>query len=193
MNAHGLVLAAGRSTRAGTVKALATLEGKSLLERAGLALLEGGCAGLTVVAGDDAARLGAAAPSAKVVKNERVDEGMLTSLQLGVAEASSHGADAVVVSLVDHPHVQAATVKALLARAQRGDATVVVPTFKGTRGHPFVLGRAGFAALKSARAPKKVSDVVAALSSVELPVDDPAVVEDLDTAEELQRAGVHPV
>ncbi|MBI5481849.1 MAG: NTP transferase domain-containing protein, partial [Deltaproteobacteria bacterium] len=139
---EGLVLAAGHSSRAGGPKALARLDGRTLLARAVETLRAGGCAEVTVVVGAAPGahtnELEAVASGARVVRNEAVDRGMLWSLQLGLRAAQPRAPDAVVVSLVDHPHVTADTVRALLGRL--GGAALARPTLRGERGHPFVLG-----------------------------------------------------
>ncbi|MBI5495069.1 MAG: NTP transferase domain-containing protein [Deltaproteobacteria bacterium] len=194
MSVHGIVLAAGRSLRAGTRKARALVQGESLLARAVATLRAGGCDDVTVVLGEDAATLAALVPDAHTVVNPRVDDGMLRSLQLGLADAAAARAAAAVVALVDHPHVRADTVRSLRERFVAGGATVVVPVRTGTRGHPFLISAVGFDHLTRAAVDRTVRDVIGELGPVaEVHVDDEAVLEDLDTPGDLARAGVTAV
>ena len=176
-----VVLAAGAGARLGGVaKALLDAGGETFLARI-VATARGAGAGARVVVGApfadavaaEAARLGAA-----VVVNPDPARGMASSIACGFA-----GLDAARALLwpVDHPFVRAATVAALLA----DDADVVVPRHDGRGGHPVAVGRGVFAALAAGAAPAR--DVLRdpRWRRRDLAVDDPGVVRDVDTAENL--------
>ncbi|MEZ4335048.1 MAG: nucleotidyltransferase family protein [Sandaracinaceae bacterium] len=176
----GVVLAAGASRRAGTVKALASIDGEAFVARAVRTLREGGCDEVVVVVGPPhAERVTAAVEGARVVENPAPAQGMLSSLQVALDDRW----EAAVVSLVDHPRVRIETVRALIAAFGASDAELVRPVFEGRGGHPYVVARRVFAALRAGDPAIGPRPIYAACARLDVPVDDPAVREDLDTAE----------
>jgi CTP:molybdopterin cytidylyltransferase MocA len=71
-----------------------------------------------------------------VVRNERWEEGIVTSLQAGIAWARDRGCDAVVVGLADEPLV---TEEAWRVVAGTVATPIVIATYDGQRGHPVRL------------------------------------------------------
>jgi len=138
---HGLLLAAGAGRRMGTPKALLRdPDGTTWLARSVTALLDGGCASVTVVLGaaaDDAAALVPAGPVSVVVADDWA-EGMAASLRTGLAALPS-GPESAVVSLVDLPDVDAAVVRRVAAAA--GTDALARAAYDGVPGHPVLLGR----------------------------------------------------
>lgn len=176
----GVVLAAGASTRAGTIKALATFEGEPFVTRMVRALSEGGCDEVVVVLGPPHAE--AIAPSlagAARVDNPDPSRGMLSSLQLGLRDEW----DAAVVALVDHPRVAPATVRALVEAWRASGEELVRPRCDGRTGHPYLVARSVFDALRDADLAQGPRPVYATRSRRDVDVDDPAIHDDLDTAE----------
>ena len=142
MTTHGLLLAAGAGRRFGGPKALATdPDGTSWLRRAVAALAEGGCPVVAVVLGasaEEALPLLDGTHAVPVVAGEWA-EGMGASLRAGLEAVGPSPADAVVVSLVDLPDVDARVVARLVADADA--ATLRRASYAGRVGHPVVLGR----------------------------------------------------
>jgi len=138
MTTHGLLLAAGAGERYGGPKALARdADGSSWLLR-GVASLAP-CDGVTVVLGAEAERAAALLPmSARRVVAADWADGMGASLRAGLESLAEH--DAVVVTLVDLPDVDARVVGRLL-HAVTGSDTLSRAAYDGTPGHPVVLGR----------------------------------------------------
>jgi molybdenum cofactor cytidylyltransferase len=123
-----------------------------------------------------------------VVLNERYREGMLTSVQRGVATAAPE-TSWFLVALVDQPAIDPAVVTRLIETALTACARIVIPTFEGRRGHPLlfradlapeVLTLSGAIGLRELlqRHPDEILHV---------PVDSDTVVRDMDTPEEYQR------
>lgn len=188
--AVGIVLAAGASRRVGSIKALAELDGRALLDVICDKLVAGGCEQVVVVVGPphQAAIESAVGGRHRVVDNPDPGLGMLHSLQLGIAAAGE--ADAAVVALVDHPSVRAETVSALLRAHAQGPGAVLQPEYEGRRGHPFVVDHGAFAAILRAEPTAVTRDVLmAAGERLVVPVDDPGVLEDIDTSEGLEKIG----
>ena len=104
----GAVLAGGRATRFGSDKALALLDGATLLHHA-LASLAPHCAAL-VVCGRDAA------PVPTIADRPAPGLGPLGGLAGALLHAEAHGFDAVLTTACDTPFLPADLLAALLAR-----------------------------------------------------------------------------
>jgi molybdenum cofactor cytidylyltransferase len=191
----GLILAAGLSSRMGRPKALlpAGPSGPSFVHRLSSTLLEGGVADVIVVGrADDSAlrveveRLGT---EVRYVVNPRADEGQLSSVLAGLNAADRPGVHGVLVTPVDVPLIQPATVRAILTAFAAGRAPIVRAAYRGRHGHPVVFGRAVFDALRHADPSLGAKSVVRSrpADAVDLEVDDPAVVHDIDRPDDYDR------
>jgi len=187
MSVVGVVLAAGSSQRMGFPKALATIEGETFMERAIHVLREGGCEHVLVVTSADE-HVQAAATNAQVVVNLAPERGMLSSLQCAVFAAQPFSPDALVVSLLDHPRAGSETVRALIDARLTHKGWVVRPRFRGRRGHPFLLGHELFADIVAASPHTTTRELLSTVSrAVDLDVDTPGILEDIDTPEDLPK------
>ena len=173
--------------------------GESFLRHLAGVFGSAGCDVLAVL-GHDAARIEADHPDIRSVRNERWREGQLSSARLGIAAALEAGAALVLVHPVDVPTIAATTVQALLSRPPSDSRAnnrlgggwlqskrAAVPVFRGAAGHPLLLPRACAEAILLQSAPT----LEAALKLVgvdEVPVDDAAVVSNINTAEDYARA-----
>lgn len=129
----------------------------------------------------------ARAAGAEVVVNPDPDDEMLVSIRLGV-ERLLPAADALFIWPADHPAVSSATLRLLIDRASR--QTALLPVHAGRRGHPALAGAEVLAAI--GRIPdneglrwlwRERADSV-----LEVAVDDPGVIENLDDPEAYERA-----
>jgi molybdenum cofactor cytidylyltransferase len=189
----GILLAAGESRRMGYPKALLQIDGQTYLARLAAGMLTA-VDRLLVVIGAHAARVRCAVPNdtrISIVENQNFARGQLSSLKAGIA-ALGPSSQAVVIHLVDHPMVQAATFRVIVGQAQNGRAPIVVARFNGRRGHPVLFDRGVFAELTNTPDDLGARAVVnadgARVSYCD--VDDPGVVLDLDTPDELAAAGL---
>lgn len=135
----GLVLAAGAGTRLGQPKALVRLAGETLLDRAVRVLESGGCKPVVTVVGAAAEEVRVAAPRVSLVENPHWSTGMASSLRVGL-ETLGAEIPAVVVALVDQPHVGPDVVAALVA-AWRSGAAAAVASYGGRPRNPVLLDR----------------------------------------------------
>lgn len=137
----GVVLAAGLSRRMGREKVLLRLGGATPLERVIDGLKAAGVAQPIVVLREDLTEGIALAGrrGARVVVNAHPEDEMLLSIRLGIA-ALAASVDVFFVWPADHPAVAADTLRGLLARA--APERVVIPVYRGHRGHPALVGRA---------------------------------------------------
>lgn len=188
MNVAAVILAAGASTRMGRPKALIEWQGRPFFMHCAERAEAAGCGPIVVVWGATALPDNAEVVS---VENSGWRDGPLSSLQVGLHAALSEQLTGVLVMTVDRPHVRVDTLDLLLAtHAERPDV-LVQPRFGDTSGHPLVLpvgilGRIlALAATGSVRTVLHASDVRS--RRVRVAVDDPAVLDNLDSPEALVR------
>lgn len=189
----GVVLAAGRSSRMGTPKALLPLDGRTFIERIIDAMREGGCTRVIVVTGVEATGGGAEVAQlaeslgANVVVNPVVGSEQIDSLRLALRSAGPDAA-AVVMSPVDSPAIEASIVQGLLASIQDG-AEVAVPTFGGRRGHPVAFSGELIKEFLEGDLPEGARTVFRrhAAKTRAIPVEDAGVLLDIDTPEDYSR------
>ena len=70
--------------------------------------------------------------------------------------------------------------------ARAGETGWTSPVYRGRRGHPVVIGRECFAALRAAEAEQNPRDVLSRFPRTLVEVDDAGVAQDFDTPEEWQ-------
>ncbi len=193
MSVAGVVLAAGRSARMGSPKALLDFLGQPFAVRILEALEALDVKTRVVVVGPDAPRVRPALATHEclIVENPDADAGPIASLRVALRALDSVRPSAVLVWPVDLPHVRVATVERLLELYRRTRAPVVLPTFAARRGHPIIWDAALFAELHSNEQASRVGAraVLRAhgAEAVTVPVDDPAVIDDLNTPEDYER------
>ncbi|HUQ49866.1 MAG TPA: nucleotidyltransferase family protein [Terriglobales bacterium] len=187
-----VILAAGTSSRMGKDKALLDWHGKTFLSAAIESLLPFTQV-VIVVAGDNAESLKPAvwAQSAYLVQNPHPEEGQFSSLRIGLQEVLNRGRDAALITHVDRPPASPRTIQALqvaFAHHANTGKWAVVPQFGDKHGHPIIAGREMIEAFLKADAATTARDVEHAHQSriVYLPVDDPAVVTNVNTPEEYE-------
>ncbi|WP_062463770.1 nucleotidyltransferase family protein [Demequina soli] len=139
----GVVLAAGAGSRFGGPKALARDDAGAWLPRACDLLSGAGCATVIAVLGagaEDARHL--LPPGAHPIVADAWANGIGTSLRAAILAARSLHADAVLVTLVDLPALEAEAVARVAAR-WTGDTSVLARAVDdGTPGHPVLIGAA---------------------------------------------------
>lgn len=193
MSLAGVVLAAGRSERMGNPKALLDFRGRSFV----VAVLEAFEAldlkHRVVVLGPDAPRIRPVlAPHAcLLVDNPDPESGPIGSLRAALAALHAVRPTALLAWPVDVPHVRIATVERLMESHERTNAPAVVPAFGGRRGHPVIWDASLFHDLEtSAAATREGARAVLHAHGdqiVTVAVDDPAVIDDIDTPEDYER------
>jgi len=150
----GVVLAAGGGSRMGAPKAILNYRGEPLISRAVETAFSGGCDRVLAVLGAEVERAGslAQAAGADVVVNTAWAGGIGVSLRAGLDAIGllAPDASAALVLLVDQPHITSAAVAAVLgAQRDPADETVLAAAaYEGSRGHPVLLGRAHWTALR---------------------------------------------
>ena len=196
----GVILAAGKSSRMGTEKALlpwpATVrvevnpEGRTLLSAA-IAALKTQTEQVVVVAGANAATLAPIIDTcgAHLVVNPEPDRGQFSSLQAGLREVAARAYDAAMITPVDCPPLTAATLERLRAEFEQAAAAghwAVAPEHDGRHGHPLLAGRELIDAFLRAPVSANAREVKRAHAELikYVPVAEPLISVDLNTPEE---------
>ena len=199
----GVILAAGRGTRFGGGKLLATMpSGKTILETTVLAMTAA-LPSVTVVVRRDGALMTLAeqicrASGAMLVVNESADDGMATSIACGVGATAGANVGANVgtnvgtkvdgwlIALADMPYVKSTTMSLVASRITNAKM-IVVPTFGEQRGHPVGFGQHYFVELQQLGGDSGARAILQRHpENVRLlPVDDRGIVKDIDTPADL--------
>jgi molybdenum cofactor cytidylyltransferase len=188
----GLILAAGASSRMGSDKALLPWRNGTFLSAA-INTLQAATELVIVVAGRNQQAITPVvyANNAFLVTNPNPDDGQFSSLRIGLNEVLGRGRDAAIVTLVDRPAPDVATIEQLkqVFHAAPDRVWAVVPEFKGRHGHPIIIGREMIEAFLRAPATSNAREVEHAHQEhiLYLPVDDPLVAVNVNTQEEFQQ------
>jgi len=188
MRVVGVLLAAGRGARFGGDKLLAPLsDGTPLGVRTARNLKAALPEVVAVVRPEDEAlqRL-LAAEGVRVEPCDRAWEGMGASLAHAVAATREAGG--WVVALADMPMIAPATIRAVAAALEAG-APIAAPFFRGSRGHPVGFGAVHGARLATLSGDAGARDIlrIERASIREVASDDPGILADIDTPDELAR------
>ena len=187
-----IVLAAGLSRRMGRFKLLLPWGVRTVIGQVVAALEEAGVGQIVVVTGNRAGEVAAALAGtpARPVFNPGYETGeMLSSIQAGLRELSQASEQrrptAALLCLGDQPHMEAATVRAVLAAGEAdGWERIVIPSYRMRAGHPILLP--GWLWPEVLGCIGTLRDVMVAHRDRTryLVVDTPTVLADLDTPED---------
>lgn len=190
-----IVPAAGASRRMGRPKLLLPYGTSTIVGSLASALRAGGASPVVVVAADGDMELQewARAFGALVAINPDPDRGMLSSIREGLAalggtERLAQRGEVVLVAPADLPALRPGTVAELLWRRAAAGAPLAVPAFQGKRGHPLAIAPGllpEIDTLDPAIGLKQLLERHAAVV-LEVPVNDPGAVRDVDTPEDYQ-------
>jgi HAD superfamily hydrolase (TIGR01457 family) len=190
----GVILAAGSSTRFGQPKQLIEWDGVPLVRRTAREALCAGLAPVVVVLGSHGQQVNAAlehaalGPTVRTVMNWRWEQGLSTSLQVGLMALPPDTEGALLLQC-DQPLVSAEILRALVQRFEQTGAPIVFPTHGGQRYPPALFSQVFFGELAGlsgdvggrALADRHPNAVAT------LPVEDPVLLADVDTPDELEQ------
>ena len=190
---EAILLAAGESRRMGYPKPLLKLGSRTFIEILAAAMLQSVARLIVVVGAHGDAVRGAipADPRIFAVENPDFLKGQLSSIKAALPQVGAEAAGALI-HLADHPMVRADTFAAVVDSYWRVGKPIAIARHQGRRGHPVLLAREMFVELAAAPEDQGARAVVAADPSrvAYVDVDDPGVLTDLDTPEDLERAGL---
>jgi len=186
-----VVLAAGFGRRYGEGNKLhQALNGRPVLAWAleSLSQLQAKTAIAVVAPDDDLANSLAVNAGFAPVPNPARATGMGGSIACGM-QALSDEVDAVLIALGDMPRVAHSSLEAVLAAFSTRDQ-IVVPCCDGRRGHPVLFGVHHFSALRALDGDTGAREILKQHAALvrEVPVNDPGVLLDVDTPQDLAGA-----
>lgn len=185
-----VILAAGQSRRMGRDnKLLLPVDGKPMVAHAAESLLASQAAPLAVVTGHDYAAIEAALPEGRFALTHNPDfaNGLSSSLRRGLA-ALPEEIDGVLVCLGDMPRVSPQAIDRLIAAFNPLEGRAIcVPTWQGKRGNPVLFARRFFAEMQEVAGDVGARALIGDHAELvcEVPMDDDAVLVDVDTPEAL--------
>jgi len=152
----GLVLAAGASTRMGTLKQLLPVAHTTLLDRVLSEALASDLGVVVLVLGFKAKEIRKGLqtdlrhPRLKIIENPNYRRGISSSLIAGLSAVEKDW-DRVMILLGDMPYVTAELINLLIRRSEASGCPLAALTSKGRRSHPVILRRPFFPALYDLR------------------------------------------
>lgn len=191
-----VIPAAGKSSRMGRSKLALPLGNGTVLGHVVGALRQAGIEHILVVVGPHVPELvplaGAAGASVLLLEAETAD--MRATLEQGVhwleMQFRPCDGDNWLVVPADHPTLSPGVVSQLLrAREANPHYSIVVPTYGGRRGHPALLGWQHVVGIRRLPADHGLNAYLRqhADATLEIAVDSPDILSDLDTAEDYER------
>ena len=190
----GVILAAGRSSRMGRPKALLrhVPSGRTFVEHLIRTARSAGLDPVLVVGrrGEQALADEVARHAGWPVLNDDPDLGQLSSIKAGLSAAVANGATAIMVLPVDVPLLSTAVLVTVLRTSGTECAPIVRACYRGRHGHPVLFTSAVFDELRAADPAVGARAVVRADPTrvMDVEVDDPGVIFDIDTPEDYRRA-----
>ena len=184
-----LLLCGGLSTRFGSNKLLAMLDGEPLVARSARNLIAGAGSALAVIpTGSEELHRVLDDAGCTVIESPDCARGMGASLASGVAASAT--ADGWIVALGDMPFVKPLTIATVLDKIEKG-AIIAAPVYQGVRGHPVGFARSLKAELLALDGDEGARSVVAAHRDAleTIIVTDPGVNADVDVAADLVNRG----
>jgi molybdenum cofactor cytidylyltransferase len=188
-----IVPAAGKSERMGRCKLTQRIDGLTVIERVVNGLREGGADQVVVVTGSAEVRQFAESAGAAVVWLATATASMRETVEHGLnwleAQFVLGGDDAWLLMPGDYPNVTAEPVRALCERFREvPSGAMLAPVHEGARGHPILIPWRHVAGIRALPAQNGIDDYVRRAGVVEIPVASCAILHDVDTPEDLERA-----
>src|ERR1700731_1145298 len=146
-----VILSGGASRRMGTPKALLPYRGGTFPDHLLKVTDHPRIGWRRVVLGADAGAIvaGTEFRADEIIINENWEAGQLSSIQAGV-RSLPEGTDGILLFLIDHPLINRELVGELVERFYLSGKAIVLPIYKGRRGHPVIFGARLYEELLSA-------------------------------------------
>ena len=170
----------------GRPKALLPFRGRSFLENILNAISCSSIRETVVVVGHHREEIQQSITGPHIIFNPEYERGMVTSFQAGI-RALPRETRGAMLFLVDHPVVESATIDDLIAHLVPG--RIVLPTFERRRGHPVLFASELFEEILALPVTQGANIVVRRDPGrlIEVPLNRPGILVDIDTPEQFQR------
>ena len=144
---------------------------------------------LVIAPGGDELRQWARERELEIATNPKPERGMLSTILSGVEhlEATTMPSDGpLLISPADVPGISSQSIRQLLA-AYPAAAKLIVPTYRGKRGHPLLLAPELISELRHLDAEVGLKQIRDHHEVLEVAVDDPGILGDIDTPADYER------
>lgn len=189
-----VIPAAGASRRMGRAKLLLQWRGRTIIEHVLAAWTASRVDRVVMVVSPNSGnRLSdlALQMGVEVIVPDEVPAQMKDSVRLGLRHVrethSPQPSDAWLLAPADMPRLSARVIDCLLSLYDPSRPATLVPICCGRRGHPILLPFARAGEVEALPPERGVDAVIAAGQTVEVPVEDAGITEDLDTPEDFRR------
>jgi molybdenum cofactor cytidylyltransferase len=181
----GVVLAAGGSTRMGTLKQLLEWEGKPMVRIAVEKAFKAGLDPVVVITGTSHQEVQQSIKDLEVqiVHNPDWEKGQSTSVKAGI-NSLPDSVGAVIFFLIDQPKIPISFIEALIETHARTLAPIVVPMVNHKRGNPVLFDKITFEDLSDIEGDVGGRQVFSHFHLTWIPWVDSSVFVDVDTMEE---------
>ena len=182
-----LILAAGQSKRMGQPKMCLPWGEKTVIEQVIDTFKAASVNQILVITGGDREQVEMLVGGlAQVVFNPEFAKGeMLSSVQVGLSGLKP-GADAILIGLGDQPQVQERSVQLVVNAYHESGASIIVPSFKMRRGHPWLVAHPHWDEILRMGSPDSLRGFLRrhADEICYVTVDSDSILQDLDTPED---------
>jgi molybdenum cofactor cytidylyltransferase len=179
LGVEGVILAAGLSTRAGRWKMALPLGERTVLQRC-VDAMRNSVHRIWVVTGwqaDQVKALLQGCPKVELVPNPNYRQGMFSSVQTGLARVQAPRAFFT-------PGDYALISPAVYAQMLQVQAEIVIPTYRGKKGHPVLLGPTAIAEILALPGDAILRDYIQAKGFAAVEVEDEGILLDVDTPQD---------
>jgi molybdenum cofactor cytidylyltransferase len=182
-----IILAAGESSRMGTNKLLLPFNGSPIIGIVIDNIMQSGVDHILVVLGafrDEMITVIGKLPVAYCY-NPRYKKGMLTSVQCGFKNMPET-TDAAVIFLGDQPMIPGHVIRQIIRSYTQPGKGILVPVYKGKRGHPILIDRKYDDAIKKLDPAEGLRTLLVQFNEdvQEVIVEMPGILRDIDTVED---------
>lgn len=142
LNISAILLGAGESKRMGKDKLSLPWRKKTIFEHCLQTLLRSRAKEVIIVLKDRMEEMAHCVrqKKVKVVVNRDYKKGMSASIRSGI-RALDPKSTGILIALGDQPFLKTRTINALIRAFNKGEGEIIVPSFKGRRGHPVIFHR----------------------------------------------------
>ncbi|MFW6159753.1 MAG: molybdenum cofactor cytidylyltransferase [Acidobacteriota bacterium] len=190
MKISALIPAAGESRRMGKAKMLLPFRGKTVIETVIKNVVSSQIDETWVVLGAGAGEIEKiiAPLPVHITRNPHYKKGMLSSIQWGVHQLS-RDTEAILICLGDQPSIPAETINAVISGYKSSKKGIIVPVFKGKRGHPVLIDLKYRKKINQLEPEIGLRQLVYShpADTMEVEVETEAVLQDIDTDDDYQK------
>ncbi len=182
-----IILAAGESKRMKVPKMLLPFDGKTMIEKTITNVINSEVFNTLVVLGSFRDEICGAIGHLSITAcyNDNYREGMLSSVQCGLRNIPV-SAGAVLIIPGDQPLIESVVINRVIGAYRRSKKGIVMPVFKGKRGHPLLVDKKYIEEIKRYGG----NEVLRSLAKLhkddvlEVSVNTEAILKDFDTKED---------